>query len=322
MDISNLQEHTTFKDLLDVYGQERIMEFYFGESISFKKKFINPFRRDNTPGCTFFYNPSGKLIFRDFAKGSFDCFDIAGMRTGLEKSELIHCIASDMGSGQRKQWQHESYSYSPTAYESIETSIECAFTPFIEKDFQYWAQFGINEETLNRYEVKRVSQANINGKTWYLKNALDVCYQYTNEGRVKLYRPFARKEKKFRNNYIESTLPGYERLPERGAKLFITKAEKDMMTLATMGANALSLKSETSTNLPQDKVDSIMRRFDRIYVWLDADTVGRHRTEVLENKYGFIPLYHDASFGKDLSDIYKNVGKEKFKQIANSLNKC
>ena len=94
------------------------------------------------------------------------------------------------------------------------------------------------------------------------------------------------------------------------------------MTLATMGATALSLKSETSTNLPQEKVDSIMKRFDRIYVWLDADTVGRHRTEVLENKYGFIPLYHDASFGKDLSDIYKNVGKEKFKQIANSLNKC
>ena len=79
------------------------------------------------------------------------------------------------------------------------------------------------------------------------------------------------------------------------------------------------MRSETSWILPPDKVVSLKKRFSRIYVWLDADTVGKEGTQKMKELYGFTPLYHDIQLGKDLSDIYKKHGEHNFRQIANSV---
>lgn len=320
MDISQLQEKLSMSDLLDMYGQEKIMEYYFGTHVSLTRAFKNPFRKDNTPGCRFYYTPSGKLIFKDYATKSFDCFDIAQLRTGLEGGELFSQIKQDLGQGIPKSYQ-TNLILTPLEAEKRDTNILCDVIPMTEKDYAYWLQFGITKEVLERFGVERVGTVRINYRVWYLKNDLDVCFKYTNEGKVKLYRPFARKTSKFRNNYTDNILPGYEYLPENGPKLFITKAEKDMMTLTALGAPAVALRSETSTTLPSQKVSSLLQRFPRIYVWLDADKVGREGTDILCERYGFIPIRHDIKYGKDLSDIFKNHGLEQFKKIANSTTR-
>lgn len=319
MDINQLNTFMNLSDVVRHYGQEAIMEYYFGQPVALNKFYCNPFRKDNNPGCSFHYTKSGKLIFKDFAVKSMDCLDVASQRTGVSGVELITQIQKDFSRFQSLNISYPQMTLDPIVRELNETAIQCKFEPMGDKDFVYWLSYGVSKKSLEKYQVQKVIRARINGRDWYLKNNIDVCYQYINEGKVKLYRPFAPKLKKFRNNYNETILPGYEYLPENGASLFLTKAEKDMMTLDSLGKNAICMKSETSWDLPLDKVDSLKERFQRIYVWLDADTTGQESTEKLTKKYSFIPLYHDRKYGKDLSDIYKNHGEHSFRQIANSV---
>jgi hypothetical protein len=319
MDITQLNSFMSLSEVVEYYGQESIMEYYFGASIVLNKPHCNPFRRDTSPDCYFHYTKTGKLIFKDFAYGSMDCLDVASKRTGVSGVDLIVKIQEDFSKFTDLTCPHPQMSFEKAVKEINETAIGCRFEPMTQKDFDYWNSYGITKESLEKYLVKKVSRAQINGRDWYLKNNIDVCYQYINEGKVKLYRPFASKLKKFRNNYNETILPGYEYLPQKGKSLFITKAEKDMMTLDSLGKTAICLRSETSWDLPKDKIESLKQRFERIYVWLDADRTGKQSTEKITSTYDFIGLEHDYALGKDLSDIYKNHGKTEFKRIANAI---
>jgi hypothetical protein len=319
MDINQLNTFMTLSDVVSHYGQEAIMEYYFGQPVVLHKYYCNPFRRDNNPGCAFHYTKTGKLIFKDFTLPSMDCLDVASQRTGVSGVDLIMKIQEDFFKFKPLDASYPQMQIADRVKELNETAIQCKFEPMSEKDFTYWQSYGVSKKTLEKYNVQKVIRAMINGRDWYLKNNIDVCYQYVNEEKVKLYRPFAAKLKKFRNNYNENILPGYEYLPEKGSSLFVTKAEKDMMTLDSLGKNALAMRSETSWDLPIDKVESLKKRFPRIYVWLDADRVGQEGTQKLKELYGFIPLYHDIQLGKDLSDIYKKHGENNFRQIANSV---
>ena len=54
-------------------------------------------------------------------------------------------------------------------------------------------------------------------------------------------------------------------MPEKDDLVFVTGGEKDVMTLAAKGFNAITLNSETAT-LPKSIVDELKLRFKTILV--------------------------------------------------------
>ena len=101
---------------------------------------------------------------------------------------------------------------------------------------------------------------------------------------------------------------GYDQLPESGFQLIITGGEKDVLTLSSLGYNAISLNSETSS-LSQRIADELITRFKEIVVLYDIDETGLKSSEKLCKAFGFrqaiLPDTILAKNGKDISDFIK-----------------
>jgi KaiC/GvpD/RAD55 family RecA-like ATPase len=101
-------------------------------------------------------------------------------------------------------------------------------------------------------------------------------------------------------------------LPDKGEKLFITGGEKDVMSLAAQGFDAISLNSETAS-LDKSIADELKLRFNHIIVLYDNDATGIKQSEILSVTHGFhkITLPAIPNNGKDISDYFATGGSLK-----------
>ena len=326
MDLTSIEIRPNVQTLYKLIGQDRLMEFYFGEKIDLRKKYKNPFRSDKHATCFFKWSQGGNLYFVDYAteKIYYNCIDVAQMRTSYEYPDVLYKIESDF---QLQNFSLEDRLRLKTEVKTLKTtkpaevkpaSIKVKLTKFTEKDEKYWAQFGVTPSILKFFDIRRVEKAWIADNIWYVNNDFDPCYRYKEKEHFKLYRPFADKKIKFRTNFFGGVLEGYTQLPHKGTTLIITKGTKDVMTLHSLGINAVAVRSET-TPISENAYELLKARFDNIYVWFDADRAGKEGAEKISEMYGIPVLYHHASLGKDISDIYKDKGKERLIKLCQEL---
>lgn len=326
MDLTSIEIRPNVQTLYKLLGQEQLMEFYFGEKINFRNKYKNPFRSDKHATCFFKWSQGGNLYFIDYAteKIHYNCIDIAQMRTGYEYPDILYKIESDF---QLKNFSLEDRLGLKIEVDSLKTvkpaevkpaSIKVKLTRFTQKDLEYWAQFGVTPSILKFFDIRRVDKAWIADNIWYINNDFDPCYRYKEKDKFKLYRPFAEKRVKFRTNFFGGMLEGYTQLPHKGSILVITKGTKDVMTLHSIGVNAVAVRSET-TPISENAYELLKARFDNIYVWFDADRAGIEGSQKISEMFDIPVLYHHASLGKDISDIYKEHGKDKLIKLCQEL---
>lgn len=323
MNLEKIETRTSVKELYRILGQEAIMEFYFGEKIDLRKKYKNPFRNDSQPGCHFRWSQSGNLLFYDYAteKVYYNALDIAMLASGYEYPDILFKIESDfqlknLDYSDRKQLLLEAKEF--IAPEVKPATIKVKMMPFNKTDLAYWSQFGITPAILKFYDVRKVDKAWINDELWYINNQHDPCYRYKEKDRFKLYRPVSKIKTKWRSTYFGGILEGYEQLPHRGTQLIITKGLKDVMTFHSLGINAVAVRSE-NTPMSQNAFELLRNRFDKLYLWFDADDAGVAGCTKMQEMYGIPCLFHDGKWGKDPSDIYKKHGKEKLIEICEHL---
>jgi hypothetical protein len=323
MNLESLEIRPSVQSIYSLLGQERVMAFYFSEEIRLGKKYINPFRKDTNPSCTFRWSQSGNLYFVDYAteKVYYTPIDVACMRTGYGYPDILYKIESD--------FQLTSLNLEDKERLKMETklsvvpevkpaNIKVKLIKFNKKDLEYWGNFGISESMLKYYDIRKVDKAWIGDDIWYLNNEFDPCYRYKEKDKFKLYRPFADKKNKFRSSYFGGILEGYNQLPHKGEILVITKGLKDVMTLSSLGINAVAVRSE-NTPLSENAYEILQSRFSQLYLWFDADEAGKIGCKKMMDKYGIPCLFHEEKWGKDPSDIYKNYGKEKLIEICKQL---
>jgi len=323
MNLESLEIRPSVQSIYSLLGQERVMSFYFSDEVRLGKKFINPFRKDTNASCIFRWSQSGNLYFVDYAteKVYYTPIDVACMRTGYEYPDILYKIESD--------FQLTSLNLEDKERLKMETklsivpeikpaNIKVKLTKFNKKDLEYWGNFGISESMLKFYDIRKVEKAWIGDDIWYLNNEFDPCYRYKEKEKFKLYRPFADKRNKFRSSYFGGILEGYTQLPHKGETLVITKGLKDVMTLSSLGINAVAVRSE-NTPLSENAYEILQSRFNKLYLWFDADEAGKIGCTKMMDKYGIPCLFHEEKWGKDPSDIYKNYGKEKLIEICKQL---
>lgn len=206
---------------------------------------------------------------------------------------------------------------------------------FRDSDMAFWGKYGINKETLDRYNVVAINTMTLqrpNGTKYHLygngKEHPRYAYMFNGGKTMKVYDPFPQVNKithmpyprfSWYNHPRETEIIfGLEQLPARGDRVYITGGEKDVMSLAAHGFNAVAFNSETA-RLNEKVLDNLAGRFDNIIILYDTDNTGikesKERFKELKDDYPVarveLPFDGPATEpgkkpeNKDISDFFK-----------------
>lgn len=278
----------------------------------------SPFRVDENPSFRISeYN--GKIYYYDF--GNKERGTIINML-----SRLWNCSYHDV----LKKITNDSFT--PITLKQNKTSnfdIKVRFRAFKSYDIEYWNSFGISEKFLKFGDVYAISHFFISDGDLHITiNADKYAYVYLeykdNICTYKIYQPFS-KTYKWLSNRDSSIWELWNKLPASDDKLIITSSRKDALCLwENIQIPSLCLLSEPT--LPKEHVINLLKkRFKDIFVLYDNDFTktineGREYGNKIATLFNLkqieIPTILQS---KDPSDLFKNKGKQIFKQTLNNL---
>lgn len=300
------------KILQKTNGGLDVFTHYMGEDCK-KKVFSNPFRSDSNPSCRLYYHDDkmggeGRYILKDFGDSSWkgDCFWLVSQLTNLslqdDFSEILHLID--------KELDLYILTDAPVGYHPVKEKVKPSsvqggskivkFYPYYRNynryELDYWAAYGITLDILRRFNVKCLSKCYFereDGSAFTIYGNKDIpMFGYTfNVGTgIKVYRPGAKIGRfMYAGNLPRPYIFGLEQIgmnipsllnifrsdTEFDMKvLFITGGEKDVMSLAAHGFNAISLNSETA-KVSEDLITRLVSVYRPIVFLYDSDETGK-----------------------------------------------
>lgn len=259
----------------------------------------SPLRRDSHPSFST-YATNNSIRYRDFSNGE-NGNAVEFVRRLFKLSTIAEAY---------KVIKEEFKHYIPTTYKHFtETkNIGIVRQKFNQTDLDFWARYNITKQTLERYEVFSIKHYLVNGEvkgTYTMENPM---YAYKVYNRFKIYRPFADKLYKWRQNLSNWDMQGFAQLPKTGDTLYITKSLKDVMVMKELGYDAIAPPSESSI-VPVEIIDNLKERFNKIIILYDRDLAGMKTTREMFHKYKLPFYFIPKKYGvKDISDFI-----EKFK---------
>jgi hypothetical protein len=288
--------------ILSKTSEEEIFERY-GIPVT-SGMFRSPLRKDLHPTCRFYRSRNGRLVLKDFA-GHFhgDCIDLVMQIKGCAYGDALNDIAVTFGikRGEPRHPAASSIIIGPRAT----CELRVRSTPWDAQHLEWWEDYGITIDILDRYKVVPVERVWLNGYLYYNRDHVkkpEVVYAYKFGGMdYKIYFPI-RETKRFLHNNPD-ILQGYAQLPEEGDFVIITKALKDVMCLAMFGISAIAPMAETSV-VSDSVLEDLLDRFGRVYALYDRDRTGKCALLNLRRR-GVIPLMMPKGTTKDFSDMCK-----------------
>ena len=305
---------------LDVYKHYISFPFKVG------RNFLNPLYEDNKASCNIYLDRNSNTYrLKDFGNDDFsgDCFSFVAKLKGLNCNhsqsfiEILECISSDLHLSSTNistpKLTKESTPQAPISEKEVKPH-KFGQKSFSEIELAFWADFGITQKILSSYQVvslQKYESENNSGESFTLTSSNDEpLFGYLGKRYVKLYRPFSKIRFLYGGDFGDKYCFGLEQLPTKGDTLFITGGEKDVMTLASQGFNAICFNSETS-NISKNMIRKLSYRFKHIVILYDVDKTG------LESSAKYVQQL--AEFGvkrlllplqgtkdeKDVSDYFK-----------------
>lgn len=290
------------------------------------KNISNPFvaEKQQTPSFNIFCAlPQHEWRYKDFATGDDgSCFDLVMKLFNVSFTEALEIINRDLCLNLEATFK-TSPPPKQTSPEQSKPNFSIKKRQFNEAEIAFWNKYNISTETLQRYNVAALEEfSNISkeGKPYTVRSSPDkFIFAYDNGTWLKLYKPLDEKQYKFQYLGLKEQgyIFGWKQLPDKGEKLFITGGEKDVMSLAEQGFNAISLNSETAS-LEKSIADELKLRFNHIIVLYDNDATGIKQSEILSVTHGFYKITLPAipNNGKDISDYFATSGSlQEFDQL-------
>ncbi|SFF90322.1 bifunctional DNA primase/helicase [Prevotella sp. KH2C16] len=315
-------------------GGLNVFSHFLGFEVNLHRNFRSPFYDDRRASCHIYYDrKSSSYKFYDHGDTTYsgDCFwFVATMRDlnlKTDFSEVLKIIVQELGlyslydgekCGKRAVLTHKSPIVSSPKADIAKSTEECPYSfeiqPFNDGLLNYWAHYGIHEDTLRRFRVrslKRYESVSAEGKKFELYGSpTEPMFAYIGNGYVKIYRPHSPKIRFLYGGRMPVTYCfGMEQIPTKGDILFITGGEKDVLSLYAHGFNAICFNSETA-QIPESIIESLQLRFRHIILLYDADETGvreaykqaEHLTEYKVLNLS-LPLSGTKS-EKDISDFF------------------
>ena len=316
-----------------------VFKYFLGSRFSrVGKSFKSPFYNDNKASCYVYLDKKSNIYkFKDFgdAEYSGDCFFFVGKIFGYsceDRSdfykilEVIDLELSLNTVGQELKIQNIIENNKGTVllankiksihdgFETAKNKLPIQYKDFTIRELDYWGKYGIKLDTLKRYNVQSIESYNgisKDGREFLLTSSPEQpIYGYQGRRYTKLYRPFSKLRFLYTGEITENYIFGFEQLPVRGDILFITGGEKDVLSLASHGLNAICLNSETA-HIPKNLLRGLNYRFKHITLLYDVDDTGKNSMDKLTKEYKsfkinslLLPLAGTKQ-EKDVSDFFR-----------------
>jgi len=316
-----------------------VFQHYLGADVIPGRKFRNPLYDDKNASCNIYYgNNCGRYFLVDFGDSNLrgDCFWFVSKMFGIDYrnnfEDILRTIDKDLCLGvfndnfKVKYPVHSSSKATTSQQLSVADRTDKEVLPFkidrnqdmTDEDMEYWDQYGITQSTLSKYHVcslKTFQSERHNGEQYEINAEGKPFFGYLFEknGGIKVYRPDSSLRFMYAGQFPHPYIFGMEQLPFVGETLYITGGEKDVLSLASHGFNAICLNSETA-KMPQEQLETLSRRFDNLVYLYDMDTTGVKESEkrVQEAKFeGVNNVYRltlplsGTKQEKDISDFFK-----------------
>ena len=258
----------TYIEDIDIY------RFYTGEEVKLQGNINSPLRDDANPSFGYFIRDD-EVCFNDFALGGGDCIKFVQLKYGLNYFEALSKIAIDFDIDDKfivKKINKTQKDYDPNKYDSKSKLLSKANNFTLQKqsrkwslyDLAYWRQYGIEYETLQKYNVKPVNYIFINTAPIACEKFAYCFTEYKdNTETYKIYQPYS-ENYKWLNGHDESVWQGWSQLPETGDEIIITKSLKDVMAIHdVLGIPSISLQAESI--IPKHHIiDELKKRFKKV----------------------------------------------------------
>lgn len=316
-----------------------VFKYFLGSRFSrVGKSFKSPFYNDNKASCYVYLDKKSNIYkFKDFgdAEYSGDCFFFVGKIFGYsceDRSdfykilEVIDLELSLNTIGQELKIQNiieknkgavllaNKIKSIHDGFETAKNKLPIQYKEFTIRELDYWGKYGIKIDTLKRYNVQSIESYNgisKDGREFLLTSSPEQpIYGYQGRRYTKLYRPFSKLRFLYTGEITENYIFGFEQLPVRGDILFITGGEKDVLSLASHGLNAICLNSETA-HIPKNLLRGLNYRFKHITLLYDVDDTGKSSMDKLTKEYKsfkikslLLPLAGTKQ-EKDVSDFFR-----------------
>ena len=307
-------ETESVKEVMERVSHADLLSHYLG--IDSLPVLINsPLRNDSHPSF-FIYSPDGnKVFYKDFALGEEgDIYTLLKNKMGISFSELIRKIASEKKFSRSK---FDNRASQGKRFSRTHVDVKVKIREWQDYDIEYWQSYGISLKWLKYAEVYPISHKIIyKGGQRYVFHAAKLAYVFVERKEdnisLKIYQPMS-KEFKWTSSNDGSVVGLWTKVPERGDRLCICSSLKDALCLwANTGIPSIYVQSET-TGMSNTAQEALKSRFKSIFICFDNDVPGLFDGQNLEAKTGFknvvLPQFEG---GKDISDMYKVMGREKF----------
>lgn len=278
-------------------------------------KINSPFRQDRNPSLSI-WSTDGKVHYKDFGTNETgSIYTFLSKYWGKPFYEVLRIIIED----------HDiegTTSLSATTSSKVKktiTDLQVKIRNWETYDETYWNAYGIPINLLNQVKVRPISHFIINKQTYKADKHAYVFIENKDGITIKIYQPF-NLNLKWLTNHNSGVISLWTFLPKQDNTLCICASLKDALCLYhNTRIPCIALQGEGYMFKPS-VIKELTERFQHIYILFDNDEPGIQFGKHLAEKTGFIykELPHFEG-GKDISDMYKTLGLQKFKQIILSL---
>jgi hypothetical protein len=326
MAFSTGNSSVSFEEILSKVRDSDLVAYYLG--VTEVPCFIHsPLRRDNRPSFGLYSKDHNRIYWVDLATNERGgIYDLLSRMWHCTYKEVLTRIQEDM-----KKFVTGATvgSYTPCNVINMNThnnnsDLQCKIREWRQYDIDYWESYGVPVEWLKYAEVYPISHKIVisNGKR-YVFGADKLAYAFVERKEdkitLKIYQPLSHT-RKWSNKHDRSVISLWTKIPETGDKLVICSSLKDALCLwANTGIPAIATQGEGYT-MSDTAISELKRRYTSIYILFDNDEAGLKDGKKLSEQTGFINLVlPQFQGGKDVSDLYKIKGKDRFLEIIYSL---
>lgn len=283
----------------------------------------SPLREDKHPSFKI-YSPDGvNLYFKDFSTGEHGgMIKLFSLLWGTTMAEAVNRLNKKIDAPiDKKNYKKFKINHTLESSKKLEVKVR-NWKPY---DEEYWKSYGITIDALKKAEVYPVSHRIIEreGKSYAIPmDKLAYAYVERKDKKVtiKLYQPLNTKGYKWLGTHKGDVVSLWNTLPEKGDRVCLCSSVKDALCLTcNTGIPAIALQGEGYI-MSSSAQKNLKSRFKNIYILYDNDAAGLAYGNKTSKSTGFKNIIlPEFEGGKDISDMYKALGANKFIEVINSL---
>ena len=326
MAFSTGNSSVTLEELRKKVSDGEVLSHYL--NISKVPSIINsPLRPDANPSFAFYSKDGITVRWVDFGtKESGSIYDLLRKLWNCSFKQVIQKISDDFKDHISNPIElNKSFPKISTLSGKSNFKMEVKSREWRKYDLDYWNSYGISIPWLKYAEVYPISHKIIykNGNR-YVLNADKYAYAFVEhkegETTLKIYQPFNKQGYKWSNSHNGSVISLWTKVPPAGEQICICSSLKDALCLwANTGIPAIAVQGE-GYSISSTARDELIKRFKKVFIIFDNDEPGLIDGKKLAEQTGFINLVLPKfNEGKDISDLYKSFGKEKFNNVIEEL---